>query len=416
MHQFTSHEVAIRKKLDLTRQTGSTSYYDALRGIRSLDKLWLDLPVTSSILNAYKYSHDYIMKYSGLNIGNFVFRKAVFSLVEDASHFTPCTWSEGNKLINAEDSSTIISCANWLGMGEKNEASNLNRAQIIEAMTGNFLILGLGAQASHGQDLDLGENTKRLARALASKVNLLSVRDLTTANALEQIGIDNAVVTGCPSNFINLDLKTTDFDSSYINKNATWADINFLISEASGGNPLSISVTSRIYSILAQSQGSSYVLQSPALLPFLYREVDELPRFYELASNSNTQSIAKLMKAKSKVFTSVDEWLFSSRFYDISFGMRIHGTMVPLQAGVPSVLIAHDQRTAGLADTMGIPKLTCKEFVDQECIQKPENLLEIFRSNLIGYMDRRQELAQEFLKVITSNGFTPSSSFCRYCD
>lgn len=52
-----------------------------------------------------------------------------------------------------------------------------------------------------------------------------------------------------------------------------------------------------------------------------------------------------------------------ARTCDLSFGMRIHGTMLPLQSGVPSVLVAHDSRTIGLADKMGIPWVSPEDFV-----------------------------------------------------
>ena len=374
------------------------------------------MPVASGIPNAYKYSHDKIMEYSGFNIGNFVFRKAILSLIEDATAFMPTTWTEASKIDFTGDCSTIISCANWLGMGEKFESANLMRARIAETIRGKCLILGLGAQASYGQELNWGENTKRLAKVLASKTTELSVRDCTTANALEKIGINNIAVTGCPSNFINLDLKMSDFNSDYIKENSTWADVSFLISEATFGNPLSVSVINRIYSILSQSQGSSYILQNPDLLPLLYRKTNQLPQLYKSATNGNVQTITKLIKAKSKFFSSVDEWLFSSRFYDISFGMRIHGTMVPLQAGVPSILISHDQRTSGLAETMGVPLLTCNDMIDRNYIRKPYDFLEIFKNNAEKYMEKRKELAKKFHNIITENLFTPSSGFCKYCE
>ena len=95
--------------------------------------------------------------------------------------------------------------------------------------------------------------------------------------------------------------------------------------------------------------------------------------------------------------------------------MRIHGTMVPLQAGVPSILIAHDQRTSGLAQTMGIPRITCKEFVDKNYIRKPNDFLNIFKNHVDQYIEKRKDLSKKFLKVITKNGFTPSSNFSKYC-
>ncbi|WP_186509944.1 polysaccharide pyruvyl transferase family protein [Synechococcus sp. RS9902] len=356
------------------------------------------------------------MSQSGKNVGNFVFRKAVDSLLADVSDFQLVDWSKAGQVDFNDDTQTIISCANWLGMTDDDEDRNLFRAQIVENISGRCIVLGLGSQASSGQELSIGPNTIRLAKALSTKTTVLSVRDATTANALKGLGIDNIVVTGCPSNFINTKLTKDSFERSSIKGSSSWGETKLFISEASGGNPLSVKVVNRILSVLDKSPGSRYVLQSPQLLEYLYGESDVFPGFYESTQKSNFQSAKEIIRNSSLVFSSVDEWLFSATFYDLAFGMRIHGTMVPLQAGVPSVLITHDKRTAGLASTMSIPSLTCDEFLDLQSFPNPSALFDLFMGNLNKYFDKRYELAFIFKELINANGFSTKPSFASFCE
>ncbi|QNI96562.1 polysaccharide pyruvyl transferase family protein [Synechococcus sp. RS9902] len=380
-----------------------------------MNKYWLDLANESSVPNAYQFGSDFLMNRTGQNVGNFVFRKAVSSLLDNVSDFQLLGWSKAKNVVFDDNSEIIISCANWLGMSDKDEQSNLTRAKVVENLSGKCIVLGLGSQASSGQELSFGPNTCRLARALSSKTTALSVRDLNTANALRGLGITNVVVTGCPSNFINTQLTKDLFERNYLQKSTSWRTAKLFISEASGGNPLSGKVVKRMLSILSQSPGSRYVLQSPQLLKYLYRESDIFPAFYERAIDSSPQIAKAIIKNSSQVFSSVDEWLFSASFHDLSFGMRIHGTMIPLQAGVPSVLIAHDKRTSGLASTMSIPSLSCDQFLDSQAFPSPFSFLELFMDNLDAYFARRYELAFVFKELIEANGFQVSDSFSKLC-
>ena len=255
------------------------------KNLKMKNKYWLDLLGESGVPDAYQYDSDFLMRQSGLNVGNFVFRKAVRSLLSNVSEFQLIDWATASQVDFNDSSQTIISCANWLGMSDRDEASNLNRARIVESISGKCIVLGLGSQASSGQELSFGPNTCRLARALSSKAKVLSVRDLNTANALNSLGIDNVVVTGCPSNFINTQLTKKMYEKTYLREKTSWADAKLFISEASGGNPLSIRVVQRILSVLSQSPGSRYVLQSPQLLKYLYGESDVFPKFYEHAQS-----------------------------------------------------------------------------------------------------------------------------------
>lgn len=377
-----------------------------------MKKNWLTLPVRSRVNNAYARHSSYLLKRSGWNIGNLVFRKGLESIIRDIDSYSLSTWEDLTRIAFDESSMTVISCANWLGTSDADEISNRRRADLLDGVKGRCVAVGLGIQALHGERIDMGPETVRFANVLSSKCPILSVRDEITLKALSQIGINNAIVTGCPSNFINLDLSRSSFSSGRDRIRGRAAariqDLRLMISEVSLTASRSSDVLRKIMRILADSNGSSYVLQTPALIPFLYGECDSVhPRYLEALADTS------LILSRSRVFSGVDDWLFAAKFSDLSFGMRIHGTMVPLQAGVPSVLLAHDQRTAGLARSMYIPHFSIDEFLE-ETIESMAGLMAArFFDELDQYLLMREKLAGRFLQVLEVCGFQPRIQFER---
>ena len=62
------------------------------------------------------------------------------------------------------------------------------------------VIIGLGAQApSYESKVEMPEGTKRLMKIIAGRSTTLGVRGYFTASVLEEMGITNIRVIGCPA-------------------------------------------------------------------------------------------------------------------------------------------------------------------------------------------------------------------------
>lgn len=381
-------------------------------------QLYLDLKYTSEVPDAYRMSAIELSQASGNNMGNFAFRHALQFLLEDLHLFTPVRWPEFSQIAQKEKvGNVVVSCANWLGLSEQDESSNLNRAKAIELVECNVVSFGLGVQAKLTETLPkLGPNTERLAKTLAERAKLLSVRDVLTQDTLEAIGINNTVVTGCPSNFINSDpqlgASIVQRAGKFVRRDLTWADLRSCISEASGGHPLSGKLISNTLKMLAETP-AFYVVQSPALLPFMIEDRNQIPGSYR--SNNpfeDDRTLERVLKAKTLHFSHMDSWMDFGRTCDIGFGMRIHGTMLPLQAGLPSVLVAHDTRTIGLAEKMGIPWVSPEDFA-RIYISQPGALFSVIVEQMKAYDAHRKELATVMMDYIKTNELAPHNSLQR---
>lgn len=383
-----------------------------------MPKYYLDLPVLDRTdPNAsYKKSSADIMSDSGDNIGNFAFRHALRYIVGDLNTYILSRYTAYESAArNGRVESTIVSCANWLGASDQYEQSNLNRAQAFESTDAPTVCFAIGVQAKSGAEtVDLGPNTVRLARALASRAKLLSVRDEVTQNTLAGLGITNTVITGCPSNYINgdpeLGKKIVSKAEFLLKTVKTWRDLKSLICEFSGGNAASGQVL-RTKLRLLDVTPSHYVLQAPTLLPLTLREKDEIPAVYKSNSPFGEDEMRLRLTLRSKCihFSSIEAWMDYARTCDLSFGMRIHGNMIPLQAGVPSALISHDSRTAGLADVMGIPQISAVDFNGDDH-KTPHRMLETIAEKMSGYDAHRYTLANTMLDYVIANGLKPHAS------
>ena len=380
--------------------------------VNTRDNAWLDLLVASSIPNAYKRSASEIMALCGLNIGNLVFRHAMFSLVENAYDYRCISYEQIDGLSDLSNH-VIVSCANWLSASKQRENRNAYRVKQLKKINCPVISFGLGAQASSGakiHSLELGSHTRELACLLADKCNQLSVRDEFTYDVVKRLGIENAVVTGCPSNFLNLD---TDLgavilakSSSLLSNGYTWSMTKAHLSECSSGHPAAKDVLRNVIKLLSASP-SFYIIQDPLLLPYLLREVNIIANPYRL-NVTEIEDFSRIIRAKALHFSSVDAWLDFSRTCDLALGMRLHGNMVPLQAGVPSLVIGHDSRTEGLANFMGVPVMSPEKFIALSGRSSPADIVEFIANTMSGYDLRRKKLASTWVDFMLSNSILPN--------
>lgn len=377
---------------------------------------FLDLAHVAEIPGACRHDAAGLMRATGANFGNFGPRHALRFVLADLADFRPLRFPE--LVAAAADGPVgrvILSCANWLNASEQAEAANLDRLRVIEAVDAPLVTFGLGLQAPAGGAAPvLGPNTRRLAAALAARAPLLSVADAATRQALERLGIDNAVVTGCPSNFLSPDPRLgagiAARARALIAATPAWADLRCHLGEITEHRAATGTVLQETLQLMAEAP-AFYVLQGPALLPLILRERDGLPPLYRDHSpfGADRAALRRLLRGRALHFSSVEGWMDFARSCDIALGMRLHGTMVALQAGVPALLLAHDSRTLGLAGHMGIPQLPAERFATARR-DGPAWLLEEIARTMESYDARRAALARVMADYLRANGLIPHAA------
>ena len=208
---------------------------------------------------------------------------------------------------------------------------------------------GLGWKGKLGQEpksFSFTPEAKDFVKQIHQGPHFSSARDLLTLEVLAEIGVDNAVMTGCPAWYDEAKLET-DF---------AWREIQTIV-----------------FSMPAVTQES--------VLPILKHLSKRFPRAKKyLAFNAGFKSTrnkdaAEITRWNSKVklvagmrgFESVSYESDFAKFQeiqaqaDLHVGFRVHSHIFSISQRIASVLIAEDSRGVGQLEAMGSPVLSSKQ-------------------------------------------------------
>ena len=201
--------------------------------------------------------------------------------------------------------------------------------------------VGLGAQsASYRTRVPLKRGTERLVRILAERTEVLGVRGDFTASVLDDLGIHNYEVTGCPSFFLRGDLGlnvkpapsgdetpyrysingSRDVIGHAFDPKAMEAVVRGLVAEAVIADAPFV-VQSEWEELCIADRASGYWWKPLRLLMQAYHGM--LPR----------RDLRRWLLERMTVYWSVEEWLDAMREVDCVIGTRLHGSIAALLAG-----------------------------------------------------------------------------------
>lgn len=350
---------------------------------------FLGLP-GGSIPNSFCNDTDYLMAQAGLNTGNVAFWLG-FSRILGAQLFQ-VGWGSKPEDISDKFDVLVIAAANFL----KTSYDLSVLRDLVEGLDKPVIISGLGAQADKEEDMPkLTEGTLGFLKAVASRCDNLGVRGAYSKTVCAHYGVENTIDLGCPSLLINANQNLGERISSRWNAPLT----NFTSASASIQENLQIA-ESKLFTTVDYLNGK-YVLQNPAALLKVIRheQLSDKEKSYNesfrefINPGMSTGQFNDFLRKKAVYFTSAHAWLDYLTGFSHAVGTRIHGSILPLMAGVPSICITHDTRTRELCETLCVPAMPCEDFAnfDQpinelfDCIGFDEQQFRARRSELAGY-------------------------------
>lgn len=336
----------------------------------------------------------------GHNVGNLAFHYAIDQQL--GGNLKVIDWSAPVEEIDAAGDIAVLPCANQLG-------SHLDYAGLAKKFSNiksNIVAIGLGAQAgADGKIPEVPQGTLDWIRAIAEHAGSgpnITVRGKFTFEVLEHYGLaDNAQVMGCPSLFINTDKTLGQKIVANLKE------------------PKRIAVTSghQLWKHLARIEASlahmvtatsgSYIGQSPLEMVAISRGEAAMLSPEQLADcrdyacpEMDLDEFIQWTKRHGNVFFDIPSWMEHYRRFDFVVGLRIHGVMLALQAGVPSLCIAHDSRTIELCQTMKIPYVYAHEVIHG--IER-KNLMKLFNFNPDEFDSNRKKILHSYIGFLESN-------------
>ena len=304
----------------------------------------------------HKYSIEEELSYFGLNSGNLAFVRGIEEILLNGNEFK-LPWHSSVEKIE-KNINLFFPAANQLG----GHTDMGNLAELWSKYDVPIVTLGLGIQSDINELPKINEGTKKWLDALVNNSEKfgtkLGVRGVKTERFINNLypGKNIAVSIGCPSQFINS--KKNILNS--INRKIKSRMKRCAINSADISWKHIQHIEKRFINAII-NEGYSYIVQAPpeeyaaARAPLNSNKV-----FYEKFSSiffekNEVSKSRNFFYNHSKSFVEIDEWINYLKPHDFNFGTRIHGTMLALAAGIPSLLIIVDSRTQELAEQLGIP-------------------------------------------------------------
>ncbi len=296
-----------------------------------------------------------------MNTGNLLIGAALVSLLE--VDIERGAMVDNAAAIRERCDFAVIAASNFI-----NPRSDLGRlADLVEAIDLPCVVAGLGAQAPRaGAEVTLTEGTTRFVHAVASRSVSIAVRGPNTAQILDDLGIRNVEVLGCPS------LAAVPRDTY---KAVDVGDPGrFCINGTR--TPLEISPSAGKMQALegalyrqAITVGADYVAQNEVEIALLDGAAEK-PRIAAIKralpgiADMDDARLLAFVRAHCRVFFDTEEWIAYAGGKAISIGTRFHGNVAAISGGTPAMFICHDARTLEMCQFARLPHLSLHEIDD----------------------------------------------------
>ncbi len=286
------------------------------------------------------------------NFGNKVWLQGILSEIDSEETTYEFGYDElSEDYINNNYDCVLLPLANCFGAGwvqylEK-RASHISKLKI------PVYVIACGIQAKSYDELDdlvklIKEPATKFIKSVYNTGGEFALRGYFTAEFFERLGFKEAVVTGCPSIF--------QMGRDLVVSNEKVSEKEF-VSTINGTFKLPVSDKS--------IKSSDFICQD-IYGKFLYdpecfsSDPFSLRRILKYIKRGDYDFVRAVANNKIKLFADTQQWMGYYVYNNVSFsfGSRIHGTIIPILSGVPSLCYTMDARTREMTEFFDIPHIT----------------------------------------------------------
>ncbi len=335
------------------------------------------------------------------NFGNKVWLQGILSEITDKETIYEFGYDNlSEDYINNNYDCVLYPSANifhpqWIHFIEK-RASHISKLKI------PVYVIACGIQAKSYDEIDslvdsIKEPATKFIKSVYNTGGEFALRGYFTAEFFERLGFKDAVVTGCPSIF------QMGRDLTISNEKVSRKDF---VSTINGTFKLPVSGKGIKSSDYICQDVYGKVLYDPEYFisnPLTFR------RILKYIKRGDYDFVRAVANNKIKLFADTQQWMSYYVHNDVSFsfGSRIHGTIMPILSGVPSLCYTMDARTREMTEFFDIPhitpspKLTKKDMYEWYC----ETDYSMFNANFAKKYDDFEKFLQKcgLVKKINQN-------------
>lgn len=295
------------------------------------------------------------------------------------------------------NTSTAIPACNYIIKGNDGVAKKMR--PFLKYHNNQVTLVGLGAQSSAECSTPrelvkaLSKTNIHFFKTVSERAVSIGVRGEFTACCLEELGIYNVRIIGCPSMYYSLDGKVK------LPSNPTTENVMFSVT---GGNEMENHIVE-----LGIQQHAKWIMQ----MGVEFNEFLEKPIKIPLTMPKGTypgihiafEKIKEYQESNAKIFFNIKEWdeYIQNNQFTFSFGSRFHGNVAALRNGVPALFIVHDSRTKELTEAMHLPHIT---YSTLSKVKSVEELLDY--CDYSDYEKNIGKLYKNYVDFLEENGLS----------
>lgn len=346
---------------------------------------------------------------TGRNLGNLVWAYASRQIFDNNVEFVELS---KQKIDKGEMDLIALALANIFKDSERNEV--LAKSMYDRLINTNIPIIVLSVGVQHKDTATfpkLGPECIKLLTLLSEKSLSIGVRGEFTKSCFIHYGVDASKIikTGCPSILLNLNTSLgRDIQSRYLIRGSVATSMpSFSISHALSKKMLSI----------ASLDGSCINVQStPELLAAKRGELssEKLSNLYTsiFSKEEPFDVVDNFFQNNVNYFNDLPNWFHAMKSYSRGISARIHGGIVMMTAGLPTVIIGIDSRVIELCETFYIPYISINEFMES-------SVDELFSDHVLQgelFDLNRKNISHRFINMLRLAGAPVSPALLKFSE
>lgn len=215
-----------------------------------------------------------------------------------------------------------------------------------------FIPLSIGLHTGKRTgEFQLSKNVVKFLAEMSEQVTL-ACRGEFTADTLNNYGIKNITILGCPS--------------LYYHRNDMFSIHKPLKLPANPKLSTNCTLYPNQYSppnILRD------FIEFTQLNQAVYIEQTNFEWIDKLANNEKEKLAYEAWVKKTKYFFNFEEWFNYIKQFDFVMGNRFHGNVISILAGIPSLVFVHDNRIQEMCEHFKIPFLQMQDFNKKRSVE-----------------------------------------------
>lgn len=239
-------------------------------------------------------------------------------------------------------------------------------AEVLRRLKLPVIAFGIGAQAPVSGKLELSEDTKTVLKLISDSTASLGVRGTYSAEVLNDLGIRNVRIIGCPTAFRNNDpnlairlppLEQVKTAGVTLRREVSKTYAQDIKRYLTFHRSLVKAMADR-FEVTLMSQGE--VEEKKLALGTPEQKAQALAALKENEWANNwylDEQVTGLYQSRMFYSDVVAEYERLVRGLDLVLGYRLHGNLMALANGTPSIYFTYDSRTVEFADTFKIPSI-----------------------------------------------------------